>query len=385
MLACQRDLFEIPEDVVYLNCAYMSPFLRSVRAMGEKAVARKSQPWNIHARDFFEEAETLRQLFAQLIGADADGIALVPAASYGISVAAANLPLEKQQRIVLLEDQFPSNVYQWQEVASRSGAIVDTIERPQDGDWTRAVLQHIDDQTRIVAIPNCHWTDGSIVDLQRVGVRTREVGAALVVDATQSLGAYPLNVTDVQADFLVSAAYKWLLGPYSLGFLYVAPQHRQGTPIEFPWINREGSEDFAQLVNYRSTFQPGARRFDVGERSNFILLPMAIVALQQILQWGVLVIDITLRELTTQIEHEAMNLGFQTVAAHHRVGHMIGLRHPSGLPVHLAEELTKKNVFVSIRGQSIRVSPYLYNTLGDIDQLFRVLASIMLASNGSGE
>ncbi len=385
MLACQRDLFEIPEDVVYLNCAYMSPFLRSVRAMGEKAVARKSQPWNIHARDFFEEAETLRQLFAQLIGADADGIALVPAASYGISVAAANLPLEKQQRIVLLEDQFPSNVYQWQEVASRSGAIVDTIERPQDGDWTRAVLQHIDDQTRIVAIPNCHWTDGSIVDLQRVGVRTREVGAALVVDATQSLGAYPLNVTDVQPDFLVSAAYKWLLGPYSLGFLYVAPQHRQGTPIEFPWANREGSEDFAQLVNYRSTFQPGARRFDVGERSNFILLPMAIVALQQILQWGVPVIDITLRELTTQIEHEAMNLGFQTVAAHHRVGHMIGLRHPSGLPVHLAEELTKKNVFVSIRGQSIRVSPYLYNTLGDIDQLFRVLASIMLASNGSGE
>ena len=383
MLACQRDLFEIPEDVVYLNCAYMSPFLRSVREMGEKAVARKSQPWNIHANDFFEEAETLRQLFAQLIGADADGIALVPAASYGISVAAANLPLEKQQRIVLLDDQFPSNVYQWQEVASRSGAIVDTIERPQDGDWTSAVLQHIDHQTRIVAIPNCHWTDGSIVDLQQVGVRTREVGAALVVDATQSLGAYPLNVTDVQPDFLVSAAYKWLLGPYSLGFLYAAPQHRQGTPIEFPWINREGSEDFAQLVNYRSTFQPGARRFDVGERSNFILLPMAIVALQQILQWGVPVIDITLRELTAQIEHEAVNLGLQTVAAHYRVGHMIGLRHPSGLPVHLAEELTKKNVFVSIRGQSIRVSPYLYNTLEDINQLFRVLASLMPASSNS--
>jgi selenocysteine lyase/cysteine desulfurase len=383
MLACQRNLFEIPEDVVYLNCAYMSPFLRSVREMGEKAVGRKSQPWNIHANDFFEEAETLRQLFAQLIGADADGIALVPAASYGVSVAAANLPLEKQQRIILLDEQFPSNVYQWQEMASRSGAIVDTIERPQDGDWTSAVLQHIDDQTKIVAIPNCHWTDGSIVDLQRVGVRTRAVGAALVVDATQSLGAYPFNVTDVQPDFLVSAAYKWLLGPYSLGFLYVAPQHRQGIPIEFPWINREGSEDFAQLVNYRSTFQPGARRFDVGERSNFILLPMAIVALQQILQWGVPMVDITLRELTAQIEHEAMKLGFQTVATHHRVGHMIGLRHPSGLPVHLAEELTKKNVFVSIRGQSIRISPYLYNTFEDIDQLFRVLTSLIPTSSNS--
>lgn len=383
MLASQRNLFEIPEDIVYLNCAYMSPFLRSVRETGEKAVGRKSQPWNIHAHDFFEEAETLRQLFAQLIGADADSIALTPAASYGISVAAANLPLDKQQRIVLLDEQFPSNVYQWQEAASRSGAIVDTVERPQDGDWTSAVLQHIDDQTRIVAIPNCHWTDGSIVDLQQVGVRTREVGAALVVDATQSIGAYPLNVTDVQPDFLVSSAYKWLLGPYSLGFLYVAPQHRQGTPIEFPWINREGSEDFARLVNYSSTFQPGARRFDMGEKSNFILLPMAIVALQQILQWGVPMIDITLRELTTQIEHEATKLGFQTVAAHQRVSHIIGLRHPSVLPVHLAEALTKKNVFVSIRGQSIRVSPHLYNTLEDIDQLFRVLAGLLPSSNDS--
>src|SRR5207302_9711371 len=130
---------------------------------------------------------------------------------------------------------------------------------------------------------------------QWLSVCAGEVGAALVVDVTQSLGASPLNVTDVQPDFLVSAAYKWLLGPYSLGFLYVAPQHRQGTPIEFPWINREGSEDFAQLVNYRSTFQPGARRFDVGVKSNFILLPMAIVALQQILQCGVAMIDMTLR------------------------------------------------------------------------------------------
>src|SRR5947209_15764046 len=101
MLTCQRDLFEIPADIVYLNCAYMSPFLRSVREVGEKAIARKSQPWNIHAEDFFEEAETARHLFAQLIEANADGIALVPSVSYGISVAAANLPLEKHQRIVL--------------------------------------------------------------------------------------------------------------------------------------------------------------------------------------------------------------------------------------------------------------------------------------------
>ncbi len=102
MLAHQRDLFEIPEDIVYLNCAYMSPLLRSVREAGEIAIARKSRPWNIRPQDFFEESEVARHLFAELINADGEGIALVPSASYGINVAATNLSIEKDQCILLL-------------------------------------------------------------------------------------------------------------------------------------------------------------------------------------------------------------------------------------------------------------------------------------------
>lgn len=377
MLANQRDLFEIPENIVYLNCAYMSPLLRSVREAGEQAIARKSQPWNIHTQDFFEASEMARHLFAELIKADSEGVAIIPSASYGINIAATNLSIKKDQHVLLLEGEFPSNVYAWYELAKRTGASVETVKRPHDNDWTRAILEQIDDQTGIVAIANCHWTDGSLVDLQQVSLRVHEVGAALVVDATQSVGAYPLNVAEIQPDFLITAAYKWLLGPYSLGFLYVAPQHRQGTPLEFNWISREGSEDFTRLVDYQPTYQPGARRFDVGERSNFILLPMAIAAMKQILQWEVPRISATLRKLTTQIEQKAVELGFQTVTAHHRVGHMIGLRHPSELPVQLATEMEKSNIFVSVRGNSIRVSPHLYNTTEDIDRLFHLLRRLL--------
>lgn len=378
MLPSQRHLFDIPDEIVYLNCAYMSPLLRSVREVGEKAVARKSQPWNIHAADFFDDAEIARDLFAQLIGgtaSDAEGVALLPSASYGLSIAAANLPIEKEQRIVLLDEQFPSNVYPWHELARRRDAIVDVVKRPEDGNWTDALLAHIDEHARIVAVPNCHWTDGSLIDLVRVSERTHAVGAALVIDATQSLGAYPFDIRRIEPDFLVTAAYKWLLGPYSIGFLYVAPQHREGTPIEFGWIGRAESEDFSQLVNYRSAFQPGARRFDVGERSNFILLPMTIAALRQILAWGVPAIDETLRAMTAHIEREAAQVGFQAVAAQYRVGNLIGLRHTTALPTKLASELMEANVFVSIRGQSIRVSPHLYNTPYDIDRFVHALAA----------
>ncbi|HKB49188.1 MAG TPA: aminotransferase class V-fold PLP-dependent enzyme, partial [Ktedonobacterales bacterium] len=248
ILPSQRDLFEIPDDVAYLNCAYMSPLLRAARAAGEAALARKSQPWRITPHDFFADSEAARGLFAELIGADADGVALIPAASYGLAIAAANLPIREGQRILVLEDQFPSNVYVWRDLAARAGAVVETVPRPADFDWTAALLERIDERTAIVAVPHCHWTDGSLVNLVRVGERVRAVGAALVVDATQSLGAAPLSVGEVRPDFLVAATYKWLLGPYSMGFLYAAPEWRDGRPLEFNWIAREGSEDFAGLV-----------------------------------------------------------------------------------------------------------------------------------------
>src|SRR5918999_1959479 len=220
ILENQRELFEIPEGVAYLNCAYMSPQLRSAREVGERVAARKSRPWEITPDDFFEDAEKSRALFARLVGAEADGVALIPSVSYGIAVAAANVKVEPEENILILEDQFPSNVYAWRELAARKGARLVTVPRPADHDWTSAVLEHLAENPAVVAVPDCPWTDGSILDLARVGARAREAGAALMVDGIQSLGAHPFDVAEVGPDFLVASAYKWLLGPYGIGFLY---------------------------------------------------------------------------------------------------------------------------------------------------------------------
>lgn len=377
LLDSQRALFDMPDEIAYLNCAYMSPLSRAVCEAGQAGVARKLQPWHIHANDFFDEAEIARALFAELIGADVEGIAIVPAASYGIGVAAANVPVREGQRIVLLADQFPANVYPWRDLAERTGAEVVTVARPADDDWTRVVLADIDERTAVVALPQCHWTDGSLVDLVRVGERARAVGAALVLDVTQSVGAYLLDINRIQPDFLVTATYKWLLGPYSLGFLYVAPRYREGRPLEFTWIGREGSEDFAGLVDYRDAYQPGARRFDVGERSNFALMPAAIAALRQLLGWQVDNIRDTLREVTGRIEQEARRLGLDPVPAERRVDHMLGIRSPRSLPPDLMARLAAAQVYVSVRGQSIRVSPHVYNTAEDVRRLLAVLAEVI--------
>jgi len=375
-LGSQRDLFEIPEDIVYLNCAYMSPQLRPAREIGERAVSRKSRPWEITPGDFFEEAEEVRALFARLVGGDADGVAIVPSVSYGISVAAANVPVGEGQKMLILDDQFPSNVYAWRGLAERSGARLVTVPRPEDFDWTRALLEEINADTAVVAVPNCHWTDGSLVDLARVGESAREAGAALVVDAIQSLGAHPFDVSEVRPDFLVASSYKWLLGPYGVGFMHVGEKYREGEPIEHNWINRRGSQDFSRLVAYQDAFQPGARRYDVGERSNFALLPMAAEALRQLIDWEVGNVSETIGTLTDLIEEKAEGLGIMTTPKKRRVRHMIGLMLGHDAPDDLARRLTTHNVFVSVRGESVRVSPHLYNTERDVDLLFEILERV---------
>lgn len=376
-LDSQRSLFEIPDDIAYLNCAYMSPIPRASREAGQEAVARKARPWEIAAADFFEEAEVARTLFAELIGADAEGVALVPSASYGIGVAAANLSPRADQHILVLAEQFPSNVYPWQDLAQRSGAALVTVPRPPDVDWTTALLARIDERTAIVAVPHCHWTDGSLVDLARVGERTRAVGAALVVDVTQSLGAYPLDLARAQPDFLAVAAYKWLLGPYSMGFLYVAPHRREGRPLEHNWIGRAGSENFSALVDYADEYQPGARRYDMGERANFALLPMVIASLRQLLAWGVENIQQTVGEWTGEIERETRRMGLEPVPAERRANHLLGVRSPRPLPPDLLARLAAQRVYVSVRGQSIRVSPHVYNTEADIQRFVAAMAGAL--------
>ena len=376
-IPCQRHLFDLPDDVAYLNCAYMSPILKRAAEVGAEAIGRKLQPWRIRAEDFFTGSERARALFAALLGAEADAVALVPAASYGLAVAAANLPVAPGRRILVLAEQFPSNVYTWRALAARSGAEVVTVERAEDGDWTRAVLALLDERVAIAALPQCHWIDGGLLDLPAIGARCREAGSALVVDATQSLGALRLDLAAARPDYLVCPGYKWLLGPYSLGYLYVAPQHRDGRPLEHNWIARRGSDDFARLIDYRDDFQDGARRFDVGERSNFALVPVGIVGLEQLLAWGVERIAVTLAARTAAIAERAAALGIGTAPAHLRAGHYLGLRLPEAPPRGLPERLAERRVFVSVRGDSLRVTPHLYNREEDVDRLFEVLRAVL--------
>ena len=376
--ASQRALFEIPADVTYLNCASMSPQLRTVTAAGIDAVRSKASPWTLRASDWFVHAEPLRALFGRVLGTGPECVALVPSVSYGLAVAAANVPVRAGQSIVVLEREFPSGTYTWRDLARRTGARIVTVVREPGESWTDAVLAALDDRVAVVAVPVCHWTDGTLIDLERLAPAVRAAGAALVIDASQAAGAHPIDVERIQPDFLCAVGYKWLLGPYSLGYLYAAPKwHDRGVAIEQTWMSRLGAEDFTSLVDYVEELRPGARRFDMGEFSQFTLLPMSVAALTQVVEWGVPNIAAGIRVLTSRIASEARALGCEVSADADRVGHIVGVRLPHGLPSDLTDRLAEARVYVSVRGDSIRVAPHLYNDERDVERFMLVLRSAL--------
>lgn len=351
----------------------MAPLSQQVSDAMVEGARLKEQPWNFRPSDFFAVTEAFRGKAAQLAGVPADCVAVVPSVSYGLAIAAANLPFAKGQQIVTLADQFPSNVYAWQELARERGGELIHVRRPSQDCWTGAVLDAIGDDTAIVALPNCHWADGRVVDLVAVGEKCRSVGAALVLDLTQSLGAMPIDFAAVRPDFAVSACYKWMMGPYGIGMLYVDPKHHGGRPIEHNWINRGGSEDFARLVDYRDDFQPGARRFDMGEKSNPPLMMGAGAAVDFLLEFGVDEIASTLQSATELIAAEASKLGLEAAPVGTRAAHFLSLEFPDGVPDGLTERLAQNRVYVSLRGSSLRVTPHLYNDDADRAALIATL------------
>lgn len=374
-LGSQRHLFEVPDEVAYFNTANMSPLLHAVREAGQSGLDRRAAPWLLTAADWFSDVERLRDLYARILGTDPDALALIPATSYGLAIAARNVTARAGDQVLVLAEEYPSNYYTWRRLCLRTDAELVVVGRERGATWTEALLAQISDRTRVLAVPNVHWTDGSLLDLEAAVAAARRIGALVVIDASQSLGALPLDVSRLRPDFVVSVGYKWLLGPLGVGCLYVDRQHRDGEPLEENWINREGSDDFAALVNYTDQYRPGARRFDVGQRTSFGLVPMAIAAAEQLLDWTITEVASSLRAVTDQIAQRAAELGFATPTSEQRGPHMLGIQLPRDVTSGLARRLADDGVLASIRGTSLRIAPHLHTTQSDVDRLLTALAA----------
>lgn len=377
---CQKRLFNLDPEVTYLNCAYMSPLMKTVEQAGIEGVLRKQQPNKVTGEDFFSETNELRQEYAKLVNcSDPNRIVVIPSVSYGFANVAKNLKLNPGDEILVVGEQFPSNVYPWRRLIQDSGAMIVTVSGPKVTTgrgklWNEQILEAINPKTRLVATGNIHWADGTLFDMKAIRAKTNEVGAWMVIDGTQSIGAVPFDIDEIQPDALIAAGYKSLMGPYSIGLAYYGPALDDGVPVEENWINRFESENFANLVNYNDAYQPGALRYEVGEHSNFILVPMMLEAVRVLNSWGVENVKTYCDNLVDVYINQLRDAGFVIEELDHRASNLFGIRLGEGMSMDsIKARLQEANIFVSYRGDSIRVSPNVYNDAADMEKLVEVL------------
>ncbi len=358
----------------------MSPLMHSVVEAGIQGIKRKQEPWRVKGEDFFNESNELRSEFAKLINCpEPNRCVIIPSASYGMANVANNLELTEQDEILVVSEQFPSNVYPWKVITKESGARIITITPPQTTEnraklWNEYILNAITPKTKLVACGHIHWADGSLFDLVSIRQKTKEVGALLVIDGTQSLGALPFDIQQIKPDALIAAGYKSLMGPYSIGMAYYGDTFDSGKPIEENWINRYKSEDFANLVNYSDDYQPQALRYEVGEHSNFILVPMLLQAIKVLNKWVPdnvkTYCDDLVRKPITKLREAGFIIEKEGLRASNLFGIRLGNHHNMD---EIKQKLTVSNIFVSYRGDAIRVSPNVYNDEADLSSLIKAL------------
>ena len=382
MLPSQRDLFDIPRDVCFLNAAAWSPLPLAVQEAGRNGVGRKGQPWKLDADFMAKQYERARTAAAALIGADSADIALIPSVGYGVSTAGKVMSLPRGSRVLVLQDDHTSPVLEWMSRAEQGGYTVEQVKQPADGDWTSAVLDAMArtgaPPLSLVSISSVHWSDGGALDLSRIAEAVRQKGAAFLVDATHDAGVRRIDVKTLDPDFLIFPTYKWVLGPYGRAFMYVARRHQNGVPLEQTAPARKGVAA-EQKVYFRDlSYADGARRYDMGERDHFITLEMAAIGMEMMAGWGNDAIVARLGMLTDRLADGLANSGVRVLDRKLRAPHLICLQFPKGMADDLPQKLAAENVYAAPRLGRLRVSPHVYNDEQDVDRFVDVFRKVAL-------
>ena len=380
----QKHLFDIPEEITYLNIAAQSPSFKAIYEAGLEGLKQKNRPYSITISDYFEPVTELKKLFAELVDVDDyNRIATIPAVSYGIATVANNIKLNAGDEIIVIHEQFPSNIYAWQKLADKYNAVIKTIKAPNTDvnrvkQWNESIIDAITDKTAVVAMGNIHWSNGSLFDLKTIRKKTKTHNALLIIDGSQSVGVLPFSVKEIQPDALICAGYKWLFGPYGCAYAYYGAYFDNGVPIEENWSNRLNSENFSGLTNYESQYKPLANRYSVGESGNFIYVRMQIAALKQVIEWSPKKIQEYCKSISADAVKDLRALGCVIEDDNYRSHHLFGIKLPDDLDVTILKSaLAEQHIFVSFRGNYIRISCHLFNTSEDFKKLVACMSSVL--------
>jgi cysteine desulfurase/selenocysteine lyase len=329
----------------------------------------------------YAELVTVRDAAATMINAQRDEIALLKNTAEGISIVANAIDWKPGDRIVTAAKEYPANVYPWMDVARRHGLELVMVPEVVDPDGRRKVpldallREAAHERTRIVTLSHVQFASGQRLDLARIGAFCRQRGIPFCVDAIQSMGVMPIDVTTMHIDYLAAGGQKWLLGPEGAAIFYCRRELIEKTPpLVIGAMNVVNNTDYC---DYDCTYKPTAARFESGTYNIVGLFGLreSMTLLHGI---GVEAVSQRIRQLTDRLITALLERGY-------RIASPRGGDDWSGIvsfasPVHNHDTVVRtlrkeQRTEIVVRDGRLRASPHFYNTEEQIDRLVAHLPS----------
>ena len=370
-----RRQMPVSETVAYFDHAAVAPVSGPARqAMvqwADEAAKQGSHAWPIWAR----RVEEVRKRVAGMIAADPDEIAFVANTTAGINLVAEGLDWKSGDNVVTLANEFPSNLYPWMNLQSRGVEMRRVPMETAAVDLNR-IMETCDQRTRLISISWVSYLTGYRLDVAELVQAAHDRGILVFLDAIQGLGVFPLDVSQVEVDFLAADGHKWMLGPEGAGVLYVRRERLdQLRPLGVGWHSVVHAHDFSRI---EPNWRPTAARYEGGSQNMVGVIGLG-ASLDMLASYGVGCSESPVAERVLEIAATAADrlelLGATVVSRHeepHRSG-IVSFDLPDRDLVAQRQQCAKNNVLLSCRGGLLRISPHAYVNEDDVEQLIETL------------
>lgn len=359
---------------IWLNTAHQGPLPRPAVEMAGRAAALKAAPHRIGDDDFSDVPERLRALLARLVGGAPDQVVLGNSTSYGLHLVANGLAWEDGDEVLVIEGDYPATILPWQRLASQ-GVRVRPL-RPAGELLSAAELTAaIGPRTRLLAVTWVSSFTGHALDLHALGAVCRQAGVLFVVNASQALGARPLDVSATPVDAVISCGYKWLCGPYGTGFAWLHPDLLGLLrPQQAYWLAMAAGRGLDQMRGITVRDDLGVRAFDVFCPASFATTLPWIASLELFLEagtgaiagWDQQLVD----RLVAGIDLERYRL---VSPADGPARSTLVVLSPADGGEKRQHQLAQAGIDIAYREGNLRISVHLFNEPGQIDRALAAL------------
>ncbi len=369
-----QDAYPVNKNMIWLNNCGITPAGNHIVEAVTSFITEYSQKGPLAGpADQNRARRRIKEILSGLLGCHPDELCLIHNTSEGMNFISHGLEFSENDEIILLENEYPSNIYPWQHLEKKGVKLITAPACLSPEDFFENLEKLVTEKTRLISVSAVHWCTGMPFPLEKIGNLCRKKGIYFVVDGAQGVGMQPIDVKKMNIDFMAFSAWKWLMGPLGLGVMYVAKDKLSDIGLAF-W-GTESVIDDEQYLPYKNILKPSADRFTIstpstGDWGYFL------ASLEFLHGIGFEKIRMRIFRLAEHLTNRLRSIGFKVISENFS-------GYPTGIVVcekdgllsgSLVSKLKQENIIAAERLGRIRFSPHIYISDQQLDKTVNALS-----------